>query len=137
MTEATTEPVSIRGARQSVVDTVTIGIPDSDVRLRDPHTALVTVDIRPLPIERVVEHVPVQLRNLAQRLRASAVPQEVTVHLRGPASAVAGLKPSDLTVFADVSGLSRGRYNLPVRFDQPHDVTIVRVEPSLTDVRIR
>ncbi len=137
VTEATTEPISVRGATKSVIDTVTIGIPDSDVRLRDTHSAVVTVDIRPMPIERVVEHVPVQVRNLASRLRASASPQEVTVHLRGAASAVAALKPADLSVFADVSGLSRGRYNLPVRFDQPHDATIVRVEPSEADVRVR
>lgn len=137
VTEATTEPVSIRGATRPVVDTVTIGIPDSDVRLHDPHSATVTVDIRPVPIERVVDHVPVQLRNLAPRLKATSRPQEVTVRLRGPASAVASLKTADLAVFADLSGLTRGRYNLPVRFDQPRNVTIVLVEPSQADVRVR
>ena len=42
--------------------------------------------------------------------------------------------PSDLKVYADLSGLGRGRYNLPVRFDPPADVTITGVEPAQLDV---
>ena len=34
VTEATTEPVSVRGATRPVIDTVTVGVPDSIVRLR-------------------------------------------------------------------------------------------------------
>ena len=33
-------------------------------------------------------------------------------------------------MYADLSGLVRGRYNLPVRFDQPADVRIVGLEPG-------
>ena len=38
VTEATTEPVSVRGATRPVIDTVSIGVPDSNVRLRIPGT---------------------------------------------------------------------------------------------------
>jgi YbbR domain-containing protein len=137
VTEATTEPVSIRGATKPVIDTVTIGIPDSDVRLRNPRSAVVTVDIRPVPIERVIEKVPVQFRNVADKLNVTARLSLVTVHLRGPSSAVASVRSSELVLFADLSGLGRGRYNLPIRYEQPHDLTIVRVEPADLDVRLR
>ena len=40
-------------------------------------------------------------------------------------------------IYVDLAGLSAGRYNLPVRFDAPKDVTIQRVEPPQLDVRLR
>jgi hypothetical protein len=42
-----------------------------------------------------------------------------------------------LKAFADLSGLGRGRYNLPVRFDPPLEMTITNVVPAQVDVRIR
>ena len=79
-------------SHQSVVDTVTIGVEDSSVRLRSQRTAVVTIEIRPAPVERVVDHVPVELRNPGSRLTSSASPREVTVRLRGPAKAVSALR---------------------------------------------
>jgi YbbR domain-containing protein len=136
VTEATTEPISIRGATRPVVDTVTIGLEDSSVRLRSQRTAVVTIEIRPVPVERVVDHVPVELRNSGNRLTSTAVPREVTVRLRGPGKAVSALQPQDLKAYADLSGLGRGRYNLPVRFDPPQEMTITNVTPAQVDVRI-
>ena len=136
VTEATTEPISIRGATQPVVDTVTIGLEDSSVRLRTQRTAVITIEIRPVPVERVVDHVPVELRNSGYRLTPSASPREVTVRLRGPAKAISALQAIDLKAYADLSGLGRGRYNLPVRFDPPHEMTITDVVPAQVDVRI-
>jgi len=97
----------------------------------------VTVDIRPVPIERVITHVPVAFRSAAAGIRATSRPAEVAVRVKGAASAVTAIRPGDLQVYADVSGLVRGRYNLPVRFDQPADVAIVGLEPSQLDVRLR
>ena len=137
VTEATTEPVSVRGATRPVIDTVSIGVPDSNVRLRNPRDAMVTVEIRPIPVERNVPAVPVELRNARSGLRATAHPSVVTVVLRGPANELAAVKAADLAVYADLAGLERGRYNLPVRFDQMKDVTIQRIQPSQLDVRLR
>jgi len=137
VTEATTEPVSVRGATRSLIDTVTVGVPDSVVRLRNSRNAIVMVDIRPVPVERVVEHVPVAFRGAAAGLRPTSQPQEVAVRVKGPASAVAAIRAEDLQVFADLSGLTRGRYNLPVRFTQPADVSIVSSQPAQLDVHLR
>jgi len=43
--EAITEPVSVEGARETVVETVTVGVADPAVRLREPVNAQVTVAI--------------------------------------------------------------------------------------------
>lgn len=44
---AITEPVSVTDQTRSVREVVTIGLPDSSVRLRSPQTAVVTVTISP------------------------------------------------------------------------------------------
>jgi YbbR domain-containing protein len=62
---------------------------------------------------------------------------QVTVRLRGPSRAIAGLRPQDLKAYADLSGLGPGRYNLPVRFEPLRDMTITRTDPGALDVRIR
>ena len=49
LTEATTEPVNLRGAMGRVRDTVTIGVPESSVRLKVPRNAVVVVDVKPGP----------------------------------------------------------------------------------------
>jgi YbbR domain-containing protein len=120
-----------------VIDTVSIGVPDSNVRLRNPRDAIVTVEIRPVPVEHTFTQVPVELRNTRSGLRATAVPSAVLVVLRGPADELSGLKAGSLAVYADLAGLGPGRYNLPVRFEQMKNVTIQRVQPSQLDVRLR
>jgi YbbR domain-containing protein len=45
VTEATTEPVSVAGAREAVNDRVTVGFLNPTLRLKDPRSATVHVDI--------------------------------------------------------------------------------------------
>jgi YbbR domain-containing protein len=137
VTEATTEPVSVGGATRPVIDTVTIGVPDSNVRLRNPRDAIVTVEIRPVAVERAVSQVPVELRHAKAGLRATAEPATVIVHVRGAAGDLSALHATDFGLYVDVAGLARGRYNLPVRFDPLKTVSIQRVEPPALDVRLR
>jgi hypothetical protein len=47
VTEATTEPVPIEGATSYIRDVVTIGLVRSTVRLKEPQSARVTVEIVP------------------------------------------------------------------------------------------
>jgi YbbR domain-containing protein len=137
VTEATTEPVSIDGARATVRDTVTIGLPDSMARLRNPRSGMVTVEIVPAPVDRTVENVPVEVQGLGEGRRAVMSPKTVTVHVRGAGPVVTALEPGAIDLFADVSGLGRGRYNLPVKFQSSDEYTITRVEPSTLGVTIR
>lgn len=137
VTEATTEPVSVRGATSQVRDTVTIGLPLSAARLRNPQTGIVTVQVLPQPVDRTLDRVAVELRDLPRGRRATVTPMAVRVSVRGPGAVVSRLTPGDLNIFADLAGLGPGRYNLPVRNQAPANVAITRVEPSTLDVRIR
>ena len=137
ITEATTEPVNIGGARGPVRDTVTIGLPNSLARLRNPQSAEIVVEITPEPIERIVERVAVGVRGLAPGRRVVLRPTEVSARVRGPEPAVVALSPAQLAVFADLTGLAPGRYNLPVRHEATGDIAIMEVEPANLDVTIR
>lgn len=136
ITEATTEPVDVTGATGTVRDTVTIGLPDTIARLRNPQSGTVTIEISPAPVERVLQ-VPVRIRGLAAGRRATLRPTQVTATVRGAGSAVSGLTGAGVELYADLSGLVRGRYSLPVRFQATTQVAITRVEPANLDVTIR
>jgi len=137
VTEATTEPVDISGATSTVRDTVTIGLTDTTARLRNPQSGTVTVEVGPAPVERTVPRVSVKLRGLAAARRATLSPAQVAVTVRGAPAAVNGLSPAALDVFADLTGLVPGRYNLPVRYQSSGEIAITHVEPANLDVIIR
>jgi YbbR domain-containing protein len=137
LTRATTEPVNVGGAMGRVRDTVTIGVPDSTVRLKSPRNAIVVVEIKAAPIARTVKGVAVVLRHLARGAKASVAPTAVTVTATGPPDVVAGLVPDRVPAFVDLTGFRRGRYNLPVRIDATGDFSITGIDPSSVKVIIR
>jgi len=137
LTEATTETVSVDGAASAVKDVVTIGVMDSALRLKEPRSAVVEVSIVPAPVARDLVDVPLHLRNLREGLRAEVVPVTVAVTVRGARERLGNLVSADVTAFVDLAGLGPGRYNLPVRADQPSDFGVSGIDPPTAVVRIR
>jgi len=134
--DATTEPVSIDGARETVEKSVTVGVDDSALRLRQPVTATVRVEIVPAPVERRFAGVSVQARNLPQG-RSAEVVDRVTVFVRGGRDSLSALDVPQIVAFVDLAGLGPGRYNLPVRIDPSRAFGVSRIEPAVVEVRIR
>jgi YbbR domain-containing protein len=134
LTEAITEPVSVTTASAPVTETVTVGVPDQAVRLREPQTARVTVNIAPAPVEWAVAAIPVQVRNAAKN--AQVTPAFVTVHVRGPRETM-GSSADAFEASVDLSGLRSGQYQVPVRVVPPARIGVVRVDPTELRVRIR
>lgn len=134
--DATTEPISIDGATTTVDDTVTVGVDDSALRLREPLSARVTVEILPAPIERTFAEIRVQPRNTPSGAQAE-VPATVMVAVRGGREALAQINASEVVAFVDLAGLGPGRYNLPVRIDPSRAFGVSRIEPAVVEVRIR
>jgi hypothetical protein len=134
LTEAITEPVSVADAFDTVMETVTIGVPDPSVRLRSPQRARVRVNIISAPVEWAVADVPVGVRN--NRGPTDVFPRNVTVYVRGPHEA-RGLEANVFEATVDVSGLQAGRFQLPVRIVPPERVGVVRVDPAEVRVRVR
>lgn len=135
--EATTEPVMIDGATEAVVQSVTVGVGDGALRLRQPASAEVRVEIVPAPIERTLPEVAVSMRNLPEGTTATSNPAAISVSVRGSREALASLDPADVRAYVDLAGLRQGRYNLPVRTDPTREFGVIRVEPSVVEIVIR
>jgi YbbR domain-containing protein len=135
-TEALTEPVSVAGARDTVVENVTVGLLDPALRLRSPRLAAVRVEVRPGPRERTLNDQPVHLRNLGEKLSAQSIPAAVDVVLRGSREGISRVQETDVAAYVDLAGLGPGDYPLPVRVDDFPDAGVARVVPATVQVRI-
>ena len=134
-TVAITQRVSIEGARETVTQTVTVGVIDPGLRLKDPRTARVTVRIEPAE-DRASEPASIVFRGVAKGRNAVSEPAKVTVTIRCPAVELARLPPSAWEPFVDVTGYTFGDYTLPVNIENLPNCTAT-VVPAMAAVRIR
>jgi YbbR domain-containing protein len=134
LTEAITEPVSVAGASRPVTESVTIGVADPVVRLRQAQNAKVTVSIAAAPHEWAVYGVSVQVANDSDH--ATVSPADVTVRLRGPRDSMDS-DPAHYSATVDVTGLKTGRHTRPVRVEPPTGIGLVGVDPAEVVVTIR
>ena len=135
--EATTEPIPVDGATRKVDETVTVGVDDSALRLREPLSAKVEIEILPAPIERTFASVRVDTRNAPGGAQAVMAPAGVSVSVRGGREALASLDAAQVVAYVDLAGLRPGRYNLPVRIDPSRVFGVSRVEPAVVEVTIK
>jgi YbbR domain-containing protein len=134
---ATTEPLELTGKNSRVREVVTVGVTDSSVRLVEPRSVTVVVDIAPAPIERDVAGVPVRSRNVAQGLRVRLVPETVRVRIRGQREPLAKIKPDGIDAFVDLTGLGPGQYNLRVQVDPSEEFGLGIVTPASVAITIK
>jgi YbbR domain-containing protein len=134
---ATTEPVEIDGKSERVRDVVAVGVTDSSVRLVQPISATVVVEIWPARVEREVSGVPVRWRNLGQRLSARVVPEVARVTIRGQRDALEAIRPDAIEAFVDLTGLGAGQYNLRVQVDPSQVFGVGTVAPGSVTVTIK
>lgn len=139
---ATTEPVSIARATGTVTDTVTVGVANDNLRLRQAVTAVVTVEIAPVAIERTLADVPVHAANVPDGRKLALAPAAVQIVVRGPKARVDALGNAPGTAGAleprvDLTGLTRGTFTLPVQVNAGTDLEIVRIEPTSVRVTIK
>jgi YbbR domain-containing protein len=137
VSDARTEPVDVSGARARVRDVVNIGVSDSAVRLVEPQSATVIVDIVPAPVEKQIDGVAVRTRNVGARLQAQVAPKTVRITVRGPREALATLDSDSLQPFVDLAGLGKGRYNLRVQVDTAKDYGVTAIDPAVLNITIR
>jgi hypothetical protein len=134
LTEVPTEPVSVRGASSTVVESVTIGAADPSVRVRTSEMARVTATVRPAAVEWAVAGIEVDV--LKGDESVMIVPGMVTVHVRGPRDSMAS-DASEFEASIDVGGLRPGQYALPVRVTPPPRIGVVSVDPAEVRVTIK
>ena len=135
-TEVVTQPVSVAGARDQVRQTVTLGILDSSLRLKNARSAVVTVDVVPAPMERTLRNRPIHLRNVSAGLTAQADPASVDVTLRGSREALSRFESDELSAYVDLGGLGVGTYQLTVHTEVARDAGVTHIEPAMVQIRI-
>ena len=114
-----------------------VGVIDSAVRLAQPQTAQVTIDIWPAPVERRFADVPIRWRNLPAGLSAQLSPTLTNVTVRGTRELLAALRPDAILAYVDLAGLGAGRYNLRVQVDQTERFGVDAIDPPIVTVTIR
>ena len=124
-----------RVATGTVVDRVVVGASNEMVRLEQPQTATVSVEILPVAEDKRLAHVPVTTRGLGEGRSARVDPAALVVVLRGAPARLAPLTTA--TAYVDVTGMAPGRYDLSVKVDPIADVQLAAVEPATVAVRIR
>lgn len=134
LTEAITEPVSVTGASGPVTETVTVGVADPVVRLRQAQTARVTVAISAAPEEWVVHGVAVQVKN--GRGKSTVSPADVSIRVRGPRDSI-NTNPEHYSAAVDVTGLASGKHMRLVRVEPPSGIGLLGVDPAEVVVTIR
>jgi YbbR domain-containing protein len=133
LTAAITEPVSIAGAKGPVTDMVNIGVADPTVRLVEPGSAEVTVNIVGAPVEWAIAGIPIRK---PEQGSFELLPADVTVFVRGPRE-TRGSRVDDFEATIDTEGLRPGVFQLPVKVIPPARVGIIKIEPPHVRVRIR
>jgi YbbR domain-containing protein len=138
LANATTEPITINGARENVRDVVAVGLIDSAVRLVKPQDVTVIVEVLPAPIERELRGVLVRARNLGSGLAAPRIsPGSVTLSVRGRREALSGVDANTVDAFVDLAGLGPGQYNLRVQADPSQHFGVVEINPAVVGVTLR
>ena len=133
LTSLSTDEVSIADARDDVIRTVSIIVPDG-VSIEGSPTARVTIDIAPVRAEYAFQVIP-EVINAAAGL--IVVPSEaVVVTLTGDAPTLDGIDAGDILVQVDVEGLGTGLFLVPVEVTAPPGTTVTTVDPGELGVAI-
>jgi YbbR domain-containing protein len=128
---AFTEPVSVEGAEGNVMDTVTIGVEDPQLRILGGNRTRVTARIREVQEKRTFDEVEIAPRGGAAQMR----PGTVRVILEGPASLVRRLRKEDVHPFVNVAGDAAPR-RIKVAVDLGQEgLNVLRTEPAEVMVR--
>lgn len=135
-TSAVTDAVEIDGATATITRTVSIGVSDPALRLREARTARVTVRIEKAG-ERLFAAARVAVRNLEPGLRGSAEPAVVAVRLSGAESLLLRVDGGSIAPYVDVTGLGRGRHLVPVQVDSRGTLAVTSVRPGQITVIIQ
>jgi YbbR domain-containing protein len=101
---AFTEPVSVDGARTTIVDEVNIGLEDPLLRIEGTPRVRVSARVRETQVTRTLEAVPIAVRNGEGLLRPAAA----RVVVAGPASSVARLTAQDVRPYVDAAAARPG-----------------------------
>ncbi len=130
-----TEPIDLTGAQDYLETPALLNLPEG-VSVVNDQKVLVQVSIAPIESNLTLP-LPVEVVGLSPGLAAEVAPETVDVIISGPLPVLNNLKPSDMRMVVDLTGLDLGTYTLEPRMDfLPGRVRIISVQPASLEITI-
>ncbi|MBI3287229.1 MAG: hypothetical protein HYZ68_04190 [Chloroflexi bacterium] len=129
-----TQPVDVEGAARTLIRQVGLVLP-ANLSLLDAEAVRVRIEVSAIEGGQTLQ-LPIVLEGLGEGLRASVSPRNVEVILKGPLPDLLGLRPEDVQVVVDLSGLRPGTHRLATRVVKPPSLEVQSVVPSQVEVVI-
>jgi YbbR domain-containing protein len=130
-----TPPVDVSKATAPIVESLPLSLPQN-ITVWGTYSVTVRVDISPIEGSMTIQRELI-IRGLDVSLEAKPSLNTVTVILSGPISRLNKLRPEEVQVMLDLSGLQPGVYNLHPLPIPPSGVTVDSVIPRVVEVTIR
>jgi YbbR domain-containing protein len=134
--QVATEQIDLSNKVQSFTQTVKLTLPPG-VTLTDPVDIVVSVEVDAIPGTRTFANVPVVTKGLDSNDFAITIqPDQVTVIVTGPQSALETLQASDITVIVPLSGLAAGQYTVTLQASVAH-AGLISQNLSIPDAKVQ
>jgi YbbR domain-containing protein len=128
-----TLPVNIEDADANVVERLALIVPEN-VSVFGVQSVVVSVGITAIEESTWVQRVPV-VQGLDERLQIELAPQVVEVLLVGPLPRLEALRPSDVQVMLDLTGLEAGTHTLAPTLVLPEGIRQETLVPETIEVK--
>ncbi len=129
-----TEEIDIEGADRDVVRSIRLQLPQGVTASQQ--SVIATIPIQVVPASAPVGVVP-RVVNIGPGLTAQLVTPIVALTFRGPLGDLAQLRPTDVSVTVDASGLGAGTHRLEPKVTFPSTLQLDAVVPDRVEVILR
>ena len=120
------EPIDVSNEKESVEQEVQLLLPEGVTSLNG-NTIQVRVNIRQKMQTLSFSAVPVEIQGLGKKLAATLNLSSTNVTITGQVSLMSALSRDDVVVYADVTGLSAGTYQVELRLGLPKESMLSEV----------
>jgi hypothetical protein len=123
-----TDPIDLTGLTQPLTQDLNLRGPEGEMVSYNVERVLVRLGIQEIVTTREFRQLKIEIRNAAYR--ATLVPAQVHIKIRGPQRLVDGTKADGITVFVDALGQNPGVVTVPVAILLPPGLELVSQEPA-------
>lgn len=126
------EPIDVSNEKESVEKEVQLLLPEGVTSLNGD-TIQVRVNIRQKMQTLLFSAIPVEIQGLGRKLAATIDLSSTNVTITGQVSLISALSRDDVVVYADVTGLSAGTYQVELRLALPKESMLSEVTYTIAD----
>lgn len=112
-------------------------IPPDGIEVIKGEPVIIDVSVKEQELQKDVNVMNLTVENIPSGLKLDGQPGSVLLSLSGSYSAIKDLKPSDIKVVVDASGLNRGKYEVTPTVVLPDGIKLVKMEPQKVLVSLK